>query len=103
MVSCIHCGTQAPEGALFCDRCGRTLPQGASSTPMPERSAGPTPAAVVGYSAPLPPPPPPPFLVPPPPEFVPPGLVGRAKHCARCNTLISSVAVVCPVCQADQP
>ncbi|MHB8351503.1 MAG: hypothetical protein ACYDFT_02250, partial [Thermoplasmata archaeon] len=39
-------------------------------------------------------------LVPPPADWIPPHLVGRARHCGRCNSLISSVAVACPVCGA---
>lgn len=37
---------------------------------------------------------------PPPADWIPPALVGRARHCTRCNSLISSVAVACPVCGA---
>ncbi|HTT34336.1 MAG TPA: zinc ribbon domain-containing protein [Thermoplasmata archaeon] len=89
MVACPQCGEPAAEGALFCQRCGRTLPQ------FPPTAA------------PLPPPPPeafvPPFEPPPPVDWIPETLRGRAVHCPRCNSLISAIAVVCPVCRADQP
>ncbi|HZY91826.1 MAG TPA: zinc ribbon domain-containing protein [Thermoplasmata archaeon] len=89
MSTCLTCGTPAPEGALFCPNCGRTLPQlGVAGTPPP------------------PPGPPGPVLppdAPPPLDWIPPSLVGKAVHCPCCNTLISARAVVCPVCRSEQP
>jgi hypothetical protein len=48
-------------------------------------------------------PPPPPAPMPTIAEdWIPPAWIGVAVHCPRCNTLISAVAVVCPVCLAPQ-
>ncbi|MCI4370710.1 MAG: zinc ribbon domain-containing protein [Thermoplasmata archaeon] len=91
MANCPRCATPVEDGALFCPQCGYTVPQAIPAGP--------------GVVLPPPPPPPPRFvpMVPPPPDWIPPTMRGIARHCVRCNTLISSVAVVCPVCQAPQP
>jgi len=102
---CLHCGEIGPDGALFCAKCGYTLPQ-------VDANAGTT-------SAPLPPPPPGggvgglrlasaapvsgPYVVP-----AAPGAAGpiapppSGKFCVRCRTIISRAAVYCPVCQQPQ-
>jgi RNA polymerase subunit RPABC4/transcription elongation factor Spt4 len=113
---CLHCGEIGPEGALFCTKCGFTLPQGDAPVPIPPRplrSSAPVPAA-------------PPFAPPVPgipagypmvlqavPYIVPaaaiPGAMGpvppppNAKYCTRCGTMIAQPAVYCPVCQQPQP
>lgn len=113
MVVCLHCGELAPDGALFCTKCGFTLPQ------VDPRAAGvPAPAGPPASAAPSTPPAPaavspgyayggrPPMVpyalaipagavpaVPPPPG---------AKYCVRCRTIISAAAVYCPVCQQPQ-
>lgn len=108
MVACLHCGEPGPPGALFCTKCGFTLPQGsgvptvgasAAAAPLPS----PLPAAPAGY----------PVVIPPVPYLVPasslPGAVGpvppppNAKYCTRCGTMIAQPAVYCPVCQQPQP
>ena len=125
MTVCLHCGELASEGALFCTKCGFTLPQVDPSvqTVTPSSAAAPTPSGTappVGSS-----PPPTPMLptvaspvafgwnytpggyaiLAPPPV---PGSVGpmppppAGKYCIRCRTLISRVAVYCPVCQQPQ-
>ncbi|HXQ79557.1 MAG TPA: zinc-ribbon domain-containing protein [Thermoplasmata archaeon] len=123
MAVCLHCGELVNDGALFCTKCGYTLPQvdttaGASSNPLnrapltPGSNTGTTPS---GASPPPPPPPPPPGF---PMSYVPggyamlsppiPGSVGpiapppSGKYCIRCRTVISRVAVYCPVCQQPQ-
>jgi len=109
--ACPRCGTVAEAGQLFCRRCGATVPQAMvdpRSVPIAPVSLPPPPPPPV--IAPLPPigwPPVPPLppataAPPPAPDWIPPGLVGRAVHCPRCNTLISPVAVVCPVCLSVQ-
>ncbi|MCI4369193.1 MAG: zinc ribbon domain-containing protein [Thermoplasmata archaeon] len=92
MVVCTNCSTVGATGALFCLKCGRTLPQGEPAVVVAAapgvylwNAASPTLGAGV----------------PPPPQWIPRELQGRAIHCPRCNTLISPVAVVCPVCQAE--
>lgn len=104
MTVCPSCGTPGAPGALFCARCGHTLPQGEPVAPP----YTPVPPPMVAPAPPAPPPapswgPPAPAGAPPAPGWVPPGLVGRARHCPNCNTLISPVAVVCPVCLAALP
>jgi len=124
MTVCLHCGELASEGALFCTKCGFTLPQadpslktttsapGAAPPPsgVPAPSGAPPPAPVMpivaapvafgwnytptGYAV-LAPPPVPGAVGPMPP---PPA----GKYCIRCRTLISRVAVYCPVCQQPQ-
>lgn len=110
---CLHCGENAPDGALFCAKCGFTLPQGDAPpiSPLPPSPRG-------GMASPAPPPPAPP---PPPPVMaaggpsayaVPPGSIGAmtgpiaappsGKYCVRCRTIISRAAVYCPVCQQPQ-
>ena len=91
--TCARCGTDAEAGLLFCRKCGATLPQ---SVPGP---LGPPPPPPPPPMATLPLPPPPPM---PPPAWIPSGLLGRAVNCPRCNSLISTVAVVCPVCLSAQ-
>jgi RNA polymerase subunit RPABC4/transcription elongation factor Spt4 len=114
MVTCLHCGEAGPQGALFCPKCGFTLPQGdAPGTTAPPLSAparvpgGNAPASVA--SSPLPYVP----VAPPGAYAAPvaavPGAVGPirppplAKYCVRCGTLIAQPAVYCPVCQQPQP
>jgi len=108
---CLHCGEPGAPGALFCTKCGFTLPQG-DPTPSPSPRAGtPTPAApplpggspVPGY----------PVVLQAMPYIVPaasvPGAIGpvppppNAKYCTRCGTMIAQPAVYCPVCQQPQP
>jgi len=114
--TCLHCGEPGPDGALFCTKCGFTLPQGdQSGRGLP---SVPTPAVVPPAPARAPgtvPPPPLGFVpVAPPgayaaPVAVVPGAVGPippprlAKYCVRCGTLIAQPAVYCPVCQQPQP
>jgi predicted amidophosphoribosyltransferase len=95
---CPSCGTPAPMGALFCARCGRTVPQTGPALPdarpgtfPPNSPSVPGNSVAPSYRSAAPP-------IPPAPQWIPPSLVGRAVHCPRCNTLISPVAVVCPVC-----
>lgn len=108
MTACPRCGTPAEPGALFCRRCGATVPQ--SELPSAGSAAGVTansgvPPGATGAVAPSPyyAPTPAPSAAVPPPEWIPDSLKGRAGHCPRCNTLISAVAVVCPVCLAPLP
>ncbi len=127
MPVCLHCGELGPEGALFCPKCGYTLPQ-VESTP----AAPATPPAGSSSSAPHPPPgviapsptvsrspsvPPPgvPYFYPaggPPVAYLAPLPAGASgpippppggKYCTRCRTVISFAAVYCPVCQQPQP
>lgn len=101
MPVCPYCQAPAPEGALFCAQCGRTV---VPATPAPTATLGAFAASspsAGSFSAAPPLPPPAPSTAPP--EWIPPELVGKAIHCPRCNTLISPVAVVCPVCQAPLP
>jgi RNA polymerase subunit RPABC4/transcription elongation factor Spt4 len=120
---CLHCGELGPDGALFCAKCGYTLPQVAPAPPAVSRTIeSPVPAGPpVPVSPPLPqaggpvlPPPPPPLYVsvaPPVSYIVPaePGAVGpippppSGKYCVRCRTIIARPAVYCPVCQQPQP
>ncbi len=116
MPTCLHCGELGPEGALFCPKCGYTLPQSDSSGALP-RPGTPIPAtrtAAPGVPAPLPPIPPRYVPVAPPgayaaPVAAVPGAVGPiapprfAKYCVRCGTVIAQPAVYCPVCQQPQP
>jgi RNA polymerase subunit RPABC4/transcription elongation factor Spt4 len=123
---CLHCGQIAPDGALFCPKCGFTLPQGdgtpGPSIPRPAApysgsaspSAGsptspplssPTPPSSVSPTAiPMPPPTDPATAPPAGPNYfltrIPPPPNG--KYCVRCGTLISRPAVYCPVCQQPQ-
>jgi len=107
VTACPRCGTLAEPGALFCRSCGATVPQselrGPGAVGAPVSSPPPIPpgpgVAPPSYYAPVPTPR---FAVPPP-EWIPDSLKGRAGHCPRCNTLISAVAVVCPVCLAPLP
>ncbi|MGA8663721.1 MAG: zinc-ribbon domain-containing protein [Thermoplasmata archaeon] len=121
MSVCQHCGELAPEGALFCVKCGFTLPQAgvagvggqAPSPPAPVglwvsgSSAGGSPVAPpLTPGAPPPPAPASRPLVTPPP--VPPSSAywpppPNGKYCVRCGTLIARPAVYCPVCQQPQP
>ncbi len=120
MSVCLHCGEPAAEGALFCAKCGYTLPQAEASPPpvaapvpvtppgavsvpsapqvaaVPYRPVAPFPPyggaqAPVAYVAPVPPGASGPISPPP-----------SAKYCVRCGTLITRVAVYCPVCQQPQ-
>ncbi|HEY1198916.1 MAG TPA: zinc-ribbon domain-containing protein [Thermoplasmata archaeon] len=122
MSVCLHCGELASEGALFCTKCGYTLPQvdaAAGSTANVPAHPLPAPGAALGPPSPAGPTPPP----PPPSVGMPwayptggyatlappiPGAVGpipappAGKYCIRCRTVISRVAVYCPVCQQPQ-
>lgn len=111
MPVCLHCGEPAPEGALFCAKCGFTLPQAGIAPPAP------SPAPLARPVVPVAPP-----VAAPPPGYVPyamsgpyavpaaviPGAVAaiapppNAKFCNRCRTPISRAAVYCPVCQQPQ-
>ncbi|MGI0132008.1 MAG: double zinc ribbon domain-containing protein [Thermoplasmata archaeon] len=95
---CPYCRSVAPDGALFCAHCGHTVvaPTGPTIA-EPAGAVRPSPSDVL--LAPSSPPP----VPAQPAEWIPPALSGQAVHCPRCNTLISPVAVVCPVCQAPQP
>jgi len=110
---CLHCGEISSEGALFCAKCGYTLPQ--EESPVSTIPAGPRGAVA---AAPLPPTPPsgiarhgfasslggPGSVSVPTPGAAPPiPPPPSAKYCVRCATLISRVAVYCPVCQQPQP
>ncbi|HTT14496.1 MAG TPA: zinc-ribbon domain-containing protein [Thermoplasmata archaeon] len=108
MPVCLHCGELAPDGALFCTKCGYTLPQVDGSPPPPPP---PPPNSPPGASS---PPAPVPLYVPvtaPASYAVPvvPGATGpmappsSGKYCVRCRTVISRAAVYCPVCQQPQP
>ena len=96
---CSSCGFAAPEGSLFCPRCGRTVVPPVSLVPSgyPPGPGVYPPGPLRGGA------PGAPLAAPPPPDWIPPELGGRSMHCPRCNTLISSVAVVCPVCQGSIP
>ncbi|MHB1867263.1 MAG: double zinc ribbon domain-containing protein [Thermoplasmata archaeon] len=85
---CIHCGELAPEGALFCVKCGFTIPP--AGPPLPRTTLPPTP-------------PPPPPLPPPPVSSSPPPPPPRSKSCPRCYNWIGETARYCPVCQEPQP
>ena len=110
MPVCQHCGETGPAGALFCTKCGYTLPQaegiGAVKPPGPPTPlAPPTPYPAVAPTYPI--------LLPTAPYIVPaasaPGALGpippppNAKYCTRCGTVIAQPAVYCPVCQQPQP
>lgn len=115
MVTCLHCGETGPQGALFCPKCGYTLPQaeatGGAVAPssLPSRNAAGPPSPAPGAASPLPYVP----VAPPGAYAAPvaavPGAVGPirppplAKYCVRCGTLIAQPAVYCPVCQQPQP
>jgi RNA polymerase subunit RPABC4/transcription elongation factor Spt4 len=101
---CLHCGEIAPDGTLFCAKCGYTLPQvdpNAAAPPAPVRPGAPAPPPVVATNAPAgvgayvasaaPPGLSPPIAAPP-----------SGKYCVRCRTIISRAAVYCPVCQQPQ-
>ena len=113
---CLHCGELNPDGALFCTKCGFTLPQVESApTPVTSPSASPAPTttpsippsgvATASHPAYVYPSPggPSPYLAP-----LPPGAVGpiapppAGKYCIHCRTIISQAAVYCPVCQRPQ-
>jgi RNA polymerase subunit RPABC4/transcription elongation factor Spt4 len=113
---CLHCGELATDGALFCTKCGYTLPQvdaavgitgspaagaplGTSSPPAsPASPAAPSAGIPVayplgGYAT----------LAPPTAGAVGPIAPPPAgKYCIRCRTIISRAAVFCPVCQQPQ-
>lgn len=112
---CLHCGELNPDGALFCTKCGFTLPQVESpSSPVPPAApptAPPTPPSTSPSpsSAPLRPQYPYPTVGPSPYMApLPAGAIGPiapppgAKYCVHCRTIISQAAVYCPVCQRPQ-
>ncbi|MCI4351415.1 MAG: zinc ribbon domain-containing protein [Thermoplasmata archaeon] len=90
MSTCPSCGASLESGALFCPSCRQTVPQEPVEAAVfvpPSEPAWPMVAESVASSPP-----------PPAPEWIPPALNGRAIHCPRCNTLLSTRAVVCPAC-----
>ena len=115
MPVCLHCGELGAPGALFCTKCGYTLPQGdgaaanvAATPPAPVPVSGAPPSGApsgypVGY----------PVVLQAVPYIVPassvPGALGpvapppNAKFCNRCGTAIAQPAVYCPVCEQPQP
>ena len=116
---CLHCGELNPDGALFCTKCGFTLPQvegspapGApSSAPAATPTSSAAPPRPVSARSTAPPPGytyapsvgPPAYLAPIPVDAVgpiAPPLAG--KYCIHCRTIISQAAVYCPVCQRPQ-
>ena len=112
---CLHCGEIGPDGALFCTKCGYTLPQeGVGPTPPSPLASVPAGAMPHGATPPAFRPAPPPYRVPAlPASYVAPlaavpGAVGpiapppSAKYCVKCRTPISQAAVYCPVCQQPQ-
>ena len=112
---CLHCGEIGPDGALFCTKCGYTLPQAdLAPSPISPASAGAVAPARAAPSTSAAPPPAPYGALPPPtayavPTTVIPGAVGpipappSGKYCVRCRTIIARSAVYCPVCQQPQP
>ncbi|MCI4323165.1 MAG: zinc ribbon domain-containing protein [Thermoplasmata archaeon] len=116
MLTCPHCGAANEDGAFFCQSCNRTIlsvPSTSTGVAGPPRAVPPAASGAPGVPPPPPPPPPggvrlPPLPPPPPPSpalpplpppgWIPPAWAGQAIHCSQCNTLISAVAVVCPVC-----
>ncbi|MGD1099346.1 MAG: zinc-ribbon domain-containing protein [Thermoplasmata archaeon] len=126
MSVCLHCGEMASEGALFCIKCGYTLPQvdasaGNNTGPLarPPTTPGPPLGTLPTGTSPTstaPQPPPSssgslPWAYPPGGYVTlapPPGALGAipappaGKYCIRCRTVISRVAVYCPVCQQPQ-
>ncbi|MGB6500483.1 MAG: zinc-ribbon domain-containing protein [Thermoplasmata archaeon] len=111
MPVCLHCGELGPPGALFCTKCGYTLPQGDPAAPIRSASAVPSPSLAPG--TPTGPAPMYPVVLQAIPYIVPasmiPGAVGpvppppNAKFCTRCGSMIAQPAVYCPVCQQPQP
>ncbi|HTT73466.1 MAG TPA: zinc-ribbon domain-containing protein [Thermoplasmata archaeon] len=113
MPVCLHCGELAPDGALFCTKCGYTLPQGEASPAVVPPPPGPPGVAGARPGSPAPPPlyvpvaAPGSYAAPAPPPV--PGATGpmapppNGKFCVRCRTLIARSAVYCPVCQQPQP
>ncbi len=103
---CLHCGEIGPDGALFCAKCGYTLPQVDTAATPPPPAAAATPSVPAGTALPrLAPTVPPtgPYIV-----VAAPGAAGpiapppSGKFCIRCRTVISRSAVYCPVCQQPQ-
>jgi hypothetical protein len=98
----------APDGTLFCPKCGYTLPQGTAGAGPPPGAMGgipPVPAPVLppnftGTSPGGPVSPAAPGSVPGP---TPVGPSPLGKYCVRCHTVIARPAVYCPVCQSPQP
>lgn len=113
MTVCLHCGEIAPDGALFCTKCGYTLPQIDTSLPPVAPTAPPTapPIAPVASPGMAPIAPrvsagnPATYVVPAGATGVPTGPIPpppSGKYCVRCRTVISRAAVYCPVCQQPQ-
>ncbi len=124
MPVCLHCGELASDGALFCAKCGYTLPQTGVGTGAPPLtpgvplgtaapSSGPPPPAPIPAAQPAPYPPglpAPPYVVPVsgPTGAPPPGISGpippppSGKYCVHCRTIIARAAAYCPVCQQPQ-
>ncbi|HXW66517.1 MAG TPA: zinc-ribbon domain-containing protein [Thermoplasmata archaeon] len=110
MPACQHCGELAADGALFCPKCGYTLPQvDTSLPPPPPPRLAPVAAAPARPGVPIPPPP---ASAGPGAYPLAPGTIAAAtpamppppsgKYCIRCGTIISRAAVYCPVCQQPQ-
>lgn len=107
MPVCLHCGTLADEGALFCTKCGWTMPQeerlvGGMTGPrlapqVPPSSPPPAPRFV-----PMPMPSSPVPTLPPVWAAGPTATTSPGKLCIHCQTRISPAAVYCPVCQSPQ-
>ena len=112
---CLHCGEIGPDGALFCTKCGFTLPQaGVGPTPLPPAASVPAGAMPQGGAPATFRPAAPPYrtaalpVAYAAPVAAVPGAVGpiapppSAKYCVKCRTPISQAAVYCPVCQQPQ-
>ncbi|MGI0071579.1 MAG: zinc-ribbon domain-containing protein [Thermoplasmata archaeon] len=109
MPVCLHCGTLGEDGALFCSKCGFTLPQVDAAAPPLARAAPPVSVVAPGTAPPM-------VRVTSPASAAYPvapgidasGFTGpiapppSGKYCIRCRTIISRAAVYCPVCQQPQ-
>jgi RNA polymerase subunit RPABC4/transcription elongation factor Spt4 len=87
MPQCMYCDNTLQEGAFFCPKCLKV--QLAWNTSGEQTVEVPPPP----QSTPNPPPPPPPAN-----RVLPQG----SRRCPRCNNIISSVAVACPLCGGRQ-
>ena len=88
MPKCSSCGTDQPDGAVFCDNCGQPL-TGAGAPPQPVRPpAGPAPSYPAG--------PAPSY----PPAGPPPAPAGAAPVCPACGTPGVAGEIYCSNCGA---